>query len=353
MAEDALDAALDLIGREYSLSRAEVRERLLARPAKTARRALPPAPVEPAAPAEGEPCRAQPCLLRLWRRELIERVFVSLDARSLARLLRVSRWPLENSAATLRRLTALIGLDEAAARRSTRHFETQMRLRLVRTREILFREEFDPGWQTRWPAMPGVVEQGFTARTVTHDGVQCGEIVHSENIAFQGLKRVFATPGLRPSVVSVKMCAPEGLEEGKAAGYFILEGAPEERSVFCYFRCYSQEEVDEDEVNEFEVGELSLNLVSDRDDDRNEDGEPDTIELVRHATPGRWYDVRFEIDWEAQRMNVTLDGRVSLRGLPFYSNVTGEPGPTGVREIQLHNYYTAAPGRWADIKFHG
>ena len=150
-AADALDAALDLIGHEYSLSRAEVRERLLARPAKAARRALPPAPVEPAAPAEGEPC-----LLRLWRRELIESVFVSLDARSLARLLRVSRWPLENSAATLRRLAALIGLDEAA-RQSTRRLETPMLLRLVRTRELLFHEEFDPGWQTQWTAEPEMV----------------------------------------------------------------------------------------------------------------------------------------------------------------------------------------------------
>ena len=177
--------------------------------------------------------------------------------------------------------------------------------------------------------------------------MQCGELVHSENIAFQGLKRVFATPGLRPSVVSVKMCAPEGLEEGKAAGYFILEGAPEEISVFCYFKCHSEDDGHEGD-EELEVGELALVLAT----DLNEEREATSITFVRHATPGRWYDVRFEMDWEAQRMNVSVDGRVSLRGSPFYSNETDERGPTCVRSIQLHNYFTEAPGRWADIQFH-
>ena len=74
--------------------------------------------------------------------------------------------------------------------------------------------------------------------------------------------------------------------------------------------------------------------------------------LVRHATPGRWYDVRFEMDWAAQRINVSVDGRVSLRGSHFHSNVTRRPRPTCIRNIQLHNYYTEAPGRWADIQFH-
>ena len=339
-AVDDLNAALDLIGREYCLSRDEVRERLVARPAKAVRSLL-PAPVQP---AEGEPW-----FLRLWRRELIERVFVALDAASLARLVRVSRWPLENSTATLRRLVALIGLDEAASRQSARRFEMQMLLRLVRTRELVFHEKFDSGWQTQWPAASEMVKNGFTAQTVTHNRVQCGELVHSADIAHCGLKRAFAAPGLTPSAVCVKLCAPAGLEDGKGAGYFALGGNSEEAySVFCYFKCGMEEHEDEDEESdEFEVGELSLVLVTDRN------GMASTVALVRHVTPGRWYDLRFEMDWEAKQMNVSVDGLQLRRGCRFYnSGELVEPSATCIRNIKLHNFYTDVTARWADIKFY-
>ena len=73
--------------------------------------------------------------------------------------------------------------------------------------------------------------------------------------------------------------------------------------------------------------------------------------LVRHATPGRWYDVRFDIDWEAKLMNASVDGRQSQRLCQFSKHDGANPA-TCVRNIKLYNFHTVAAGHWADIQFH-
>ena len=182
-----------------------------------------------------------------------------------------------------------------------------------------------------------MVSHGFTARTVKRDGVQCGELVMRSGCrSHHGFSREFAAPGLKPSAVCVKMCAPEGLAPGDGAGYIVLGSRPgaEQCSLFCYFSC-------KDADDDLQVGELRLVFLS---------GNASVV-LVRHATPGRWYDVRFEIDWEAKLMNASVDGRQSQR-LCQFSRPNGANPATCVRNIKLYNYHTAAAGRWADIQFY-
>ena len=354
IADEELTAALDKVADAFSLSRAELLARVLGRPAKQ-QRALPLAPPapEPQSLVDGAP------IIRLWRRELIERMFVSLDAASLARLLRVARWPATNGRATLRRLAALLGLDESTRRvdESARRAETQALLRIVRSREALFAENFEAGWRDRW-ALPegwthgpiGAGADAFT-QTLVHANVPCGELVTADSKALRGLVHTLAS-SVRPGAAHVKMCAPEGLELGKACGYFRLSSTPriqeeedeEDDAIFCYFKRGQEDDEDDDDI---EPNELALVLVS---DDRADDGDDDqtmSTTLVHDAVPGQWYDVRFELDWTAKTITASVDGQEKCRGENFMNRRT-----TTVSRIGLANYYTNAAGRWADIALH-
>ena len=352
--DEELTAALDKVADAFSLSRAELLARVLGRPAKQ-QRALPPAPPAPPAPEPQSLVDGAP-IIRLWRRELIERMFVSLDAASLARLLCVARWPATNGRATLRRLAALLATNGRTMRRvdeSARRAETQALLRIVRSREALFAENFEAGWRDRW-ALPegwthGLIRTGADAftQTLVHANVPCGELVTADSKALRGLVHTLAS-SVRPGAARVKMCAPEGLELGKGCGYFRLSSTPiiqeedgeEDDAIFCYFKRGEEDDEDDDDI---EPNELALVLISDDDDD----DQTMSTTLVHDAVPGQWYDVRFELDWTAKTITASVDGQEKCRGVNFMNRRT-----TTVSRIGLANYFTNAAGRWADIALH-